>query len=498
MPMTTALCPAQHLTYERVRAAWGVGPLLLLTADAGHGRTTVLRQLHQDFGGALLTAKELLDASRPQHPLALEETFEQVVGAALAGQEVVFVDDLHLLTDVCESCYFYPRRGLLGAALLAVADQAARAGKRLVVGAATQPDGPLGRRGYRFHIPEYQPADFAFFGRAYLGDAAGRLDFDKIHRFAPRLDGHQLRAACAWLGREPGLATERFIDYLREQRMASNVDLAEVQPVALHDLRGVDDVIASLEANIIVPLEDDELAARLQLRPKRGVLLVGPPGTGKTTVGRALAHRLRSKFFLIDGTFISGTRDFYERVHRVFESAKQNAPSVIFVDDSDVIFESGEELGLYRYLLTMLDGLESASAGRVCVMLTAMDVSHLPPALLRSGRVELWLEMKLPDAAARAAILARELAPVADALGPVDQEAVVEATDQLTGADLKRLVEDSKNLYAADLSRRRPVRPPTDYFLTAIEQLRQNKERYAQAEQIARQRRPQRPVFFDV
>jgi ATP-dependent 26S proteasome regulatory subunit len=53
----------------------------------------------------------------------------------------------------------------------------------------------------------------------------------------------------------------------------------------------------------------------------------------------------------------------------------------------------------------MLDGLESASAGRVCVMLTAMEVGHLPPALLRSGRIELWLEMRLPDAAARQAIL---------------------------------------------------------------------------------------------
>ena len=69
----------------------------------------------------------------------------------------------------------------------------------------------------------------------------------------------------------------------------------------------------------------------------------------------------------------------------------QNAPAIIFIDDSDVIFETGQETGLYRYLLTMLDGLESASAGRVCLMMTAMDVGNLPPALVRSGRIELWL-----------------------------------------------------------------------------------------------------------
>ncbi|MCB0153066.1 MAG: AAA family ATPase, partial [Caldilineaceae bacterium] len=52
------------------------------------------------------------------------------------------------------------------------------------------------------------------------------------------------------------------------------------------------------------------MAEQLTLRPKRGVLLAGPPGTGKTTIGRALAHRLKSKFFLLDGTAIAGTGDF--------------------------------------------------------------------------------------------------------------------------------------------------------------------------------------------
>jgi transitional endoplasmic reticulum ATPase len=135
------------------------------------------------------------------------------------------------------------------------------------------------------------------------------------------------------------------------------------------------------------------------------VLLYGPPGTGKTTVGRALAHRLRGKFFLVDGTFIAGSRDFYERIHQVFESAKENSPAVIFIDDADAIFEDGEERGLYRYLLTMIDGLESEGRSRVCVMMTAMNLSHLPPALVRSGRVELWLEMKLPDSEARRRLL---------------------------------------------------------------------------------------------
>ena len=212
------------------------------------------------------------------------------------------------------------------------------------------------------------------------------------------------------------------------------MDLSEVQDVDLGDLEGVDDVLRSLEIHIVLPLENDAMANELGLRPKRGVLLYGPPGTGKTTIGRALAHRLRGKFFLVDGTFIAGTDNFYGRIHRVFEAAKDNSPAVIFIDDADAIFEDGEERGLYRYLLTMLDGLESEGTARVCVMMTAMNLSHLPPALVRSGRVELWLEMKIPDAAARARILEKHTATLPAELQSLDRPKIVEVTEAFTGA----------------------------------------------------------------
>ena len=166
----------------------------------------------------------------------------------------------------------------------------------------------------------------------------------------------------------------------------------------------------------------------------------------------------------------------------MFEEAKHNAPAIIFVDDSDAIFESGEELGLYRYLLTMLDGLESESAGQVCVMMTALDVGHLPPALIRSGRIAPWLQMRLPEPAARTAILEQLAAGLDEVFADLDVERLVEATEGFTGADLKRLIDDGKNLYAHDIVCRMPLCAATEYFLRAVATVRDNKTRYAEAE----------------
>ena len=270
---------------------------------------------------------------------------------------------------------------------------------------------------------------------------------------------------------------------MREQHLFSNVALDEVDQVQWTDLKGVDQVIQELEAKIALPFENEALAAELNLKPKRGVLLAGPPGTGKTTIGRALAHRLKSKFFLIDGTIVAGSDQFHCKVEQIFEAARRNAPSVIFIDDADVIFAGhdfhwGDERGLCRYLLTMLDGLESASAERVCVMMTAMEPGNLPAALLRAGRVELWLEMRLPDEAARAAIIRAKLEKLPRPLRDADIDALVDASSGLTGADLKAVIEDGKLLFAHDKARGLPPRPIEDYLLDAIATIRKNRRTY--------------------
>jgi SpoVK/Ycf46/Vps4 family AAA+-type ATPase len=393
------------------------------------------------------------------------------------------VDDLHLIADVVTH-YNYNRARLLEAMLEGIAS-VAQAHRRTLIFATNRDDdfAPIESRAWNFDIADFTSADYAAICARYLPPDTATPDYSKIHRFAPALNAHQLRKACLWPAHSRELTTDEFIDYLRSNNMSSNVDIEEVQPVTWDDLKGMDDVIQALEAKIVLPFENIELAAELELKPKRGVLLAGPPGTGKTTIGRALAHRLKGKFFLIDGTVVADTDNFFCRLNTIFDHAKRNAPSVIFIDDADLIFENNSK-AFYRYLLTMLDGLESASAERVCVVMTTMEIASIPPAMLRSGRVELWLETRLPDLPARAGILRARLGKLAEPVRSADIALLAEASHGLTGADLKALVEDGKLLFASDRVKCTPPRPIEEYFLEAIRTVRENRRSYRRSKPV--------------
>lgn len=492
---SVSLSPSQQSAYQSLVDAWPNHQILSLWTRTGFGRTSILETLREEFGAKRLSLRDFARRQLDKHPLSLEDTFGDLIEEHLVPSQTLIVDDLHLLLNV-GGCYAYPRSNYFDVIGQAIADRVEDTGGRVVLGTRGKLPAPLRRIAFSSGVGELSSEDYAHVCESFgIRDS---VDVDEVFRFAPRLNFYQLRDACDHCRRHGASDTATFVEYLRSRELASNVELNEVDAVSFDDLVGIDEVIESLESNVVFPLEDDAMACQYGLQPKRGVLLLGHPGTGKTTIGKALAHRLRGKFFLIDGTVISGTREFYHHISHIFEQAKENSPAVIFVDDSDVIFESGREHGLYRYLLTMLDGLESQSVGRVCVMMTAMDIRHIPPALIRSGRVELWLETRLPDKAARRHLIENLVSGLdLDAVRfDIDEIAIV--SDGCTPADLKRLVNEAKIQYAwaQKVSKKSPSL--TACATQAVQDLKSLKAKYEQTRRDVKRSDTGRPVWFDV
>jgi ATP-dependent 26S proteasome regulatory subunit len=117
-------------------------------------------------------------------------------------------------------------------------------------------------------------------------------------------------------------------------------------------------------------------------------------------------------------------------------------------------------------------------------MMTAMQASSLPAAILRSGRIEVWLETRLPDEQPRAEMLRMWLAEVPEPLASVNVAAISQASKGLTGADLKAVVEDAKLLYAFHMSTGAATKHAEHYFLDAIEGIRGNRRGYAEKRRV--------------
>ncbi len=216
------------------------------------------------------------------------------------------------------------------------------------------------------------------------------------------------------------------------------------------DVAGVEEAEQELE-EIIEFLKDPKKFQRLGGRIPKGVLLAGPPGTGKTHLARAVAGEAGVPFFSISGS------DFVEmfvgvgasRVRDLFEQGKGSAPCIIFIDEIDAVGRHrGAGIGgghdereqTLNQLLVEMDGFESNDGVILVAATNRPDV--LEPALLRPGRFDRRIVVDLPDVRGREGILKVHTrnTPVAD---DVDLHRVAQSSPGLSGADLENLVNEA-------------------------------------------------------
>ena len=222
----------------------------------------------------------------------------------------------------------------------------------------------------------------------------------------------------------------------------------DVPKVSYDDIGGLGDAVRQVREMIELPLKHPELFKRLGVEAPKGVLLHGPPGTGKTMLAKAVAGETSSNFISIGGPEI--VSKFYGesegKLREIFKDAEENAPSIIFIDEIDSIApkrgdtQGEEERRIVAQLLSLMDGLNAR--GRVVVIGATNRPNSIDEALRRPGRFDREIEIGVPDRHGRLEILqihTRGMPLDRD----VDLKLLADKTHGYVGADIAALCREA-------------------------------------------------------
>ncbi len=464
------------LKYPAVFDRLGIEPPkgVLLYGPPGTGKTLIARAVASEARAAffIINGAEIMNKIYGESESRLRTIFQE---AQKHAPSIIFIDELDALAPKRAEMGNEAERRIVGQLLTLMDGKEAR-GQIVIIGATNQPNAldPALRRPGRFdreislRVPD-------MYGRKeilqiHTRDAAltGDVDFNRLAHLTPGFVGADLEALC----REAAMIALRrvlpHIDYehttipyetlvnlnitmadfqeaLREIEPSTTREVyVEISETTWDDIGGMEDVKETLTESVEWPLRFPEIYANAKVEMPRGLLLAGPPGSGKTLLARALAHQCDASFISIKGPELLSkwVGETEKGIREVFRRAKQAAPCIVFFDEIDGLapVRGGSNLDghagdrLLTQLLTEMDGIEGRAG--VIVIGATNRPELIDPALLRPGRFDMVVELRYPNEEERKAIFAVHLRgrPLAE---DVTLEELALLTDKRSGADIE-------------------------------------------------------------
>ncbi|AGB16185.1 AAA+ family ATPase [Halovivax ruber XH-70] len=444
---------------------------VLLYGPPGTGKTLIARAVANEVDAHFISISgpEIMSKYKGESEEKLREAFEH---AREESPTIIFFDEIDSIASARDGDADAESR-IVGQ-LLSLMDGLDGRGDVIVIGATNRVDAldQALRRGGRFDreiqigVPDeagrHEILEVHTRGMPLSDDVSIETLASRTHGFVGAdLDSVASEAAMAAIRRRPAdeaARTEWNADPV-VTRADFDTALASVEPSAMReyvaespdtdfdDVGGLDSAKRTLTESVEWPLTYDKLFEQTNTDPPAGVLLYGPPGTGKTLLARALAGETDVNFVQVDGPEVLDryVGESEKAIRKLFERARQSAPSIIFIDEIDALVgrrgESHEVTErVVSQLLTELDGMRENPNLVVLAATNRMD--DLDPALLRPGRLDTHVLVPEPDRKAREKILAVHAndKPLAEDVDLGELAAELEGT---TGADIEAIVRDA-------------------------------------------------------
>ena len=440
----------------------------------------------------------------------LREYFEE---AEENSPSIIFIDELDAIAPKREETNGEVERRTV-AQLLTLMDGLKSRGQVVVIGATNRPDSldPALRRPGRFDreieigVPDSEERKEVLEIHTRNMPLADDVDLDKISNTTHGFVGADLESLCKEAAMRvvrrilPEIKNDEEIPKeVLEKIVVTGDDFKnaqkEIQPSALRevlvqipdikwdDVGGLEDVKQELKEAVEWPLKHPETFQRLGIRPPKGTLLYGIPGTGKTMLAKAVASESEANFISVKGPELLSkwVGESEKGVREVFRKAKQASPTVIFFDEIDAIAstrsgndtDSGVTKRVVNQLLTEMDGLEELEDVAIIAATNRPDI--LDAGLMRPGRFDRHIQVKEPDEEARMSIFKVHTKgmPLAD---DVDIKKLAKNTEGYVGADIEAVCREAAMLALRDDLEVSEI--PYKYFKEAIDKVKpgQNQE----------------------